>query len=270
MQEIKLLPGQEWTDATVAWRFVLMRRGAAYWLSAANSRSLAESEMILAAPGVTVTLRASQLGEVVLYSFNFAPDLLCGFFTPAERHFLQTGGLEGFRDVEFIPSTHPAAQQFSRLTESGSRPGSLAQRVGALNLAATVFDQALSRHTAAAMPGTGVSRRFTQLITQMADAELINYSPEQLARLCGCSQRHFSRLFRKRFGVSPRAHQTELRLLRAGQFLRDTESRIAQVACESGYPNLSLFNSLFKKRFGVTPSQYRRNAAITGRQSPQP
>jgi len=260
LQEVKLLPGEEWTDVVAAWRFVLMRRGAAYWLSVGNTRSLAESEMILAAPGVKATLRASQIGEVVFCAFSFAPDLFSGFFTLAERHFFETGGEEGFRDVQFLPSTHPATQQFASLAESSSPPDSVTQRAGALRLAAMVFDEQLSGSAATASTGAGAAHRFEQLIARMADTEFMNHSPEQLARLCGCSQRHFNRLFHEHFKTSPRTRQTELRLHKARQLLVGTDARISQVCFESGYRNVGLFNNLFKKRFGMTPSECRRRA----------
>jgi AraC-like DNA-binding protein len=94
----------------------------------------------------------------------------------------------------------------------------------------------------------------------MPDVELIHHSPAELARLCGCSSRHFNRMFWKQFGSSVRSRQTELRLLRARQLLSNTEGKIVQVAFDSGYRNVSLFNSLFKRRFGVTPSQWRRDS----------
>ena len=118
--------------------------------------------------------------------------------------------------------------------------------------------------------GTSASRRFERLITQMTDTEFINRSPEQHAQLCGCSLRHFNRLFREHFGASPRARQTELRLIKAWQILAstDTNARIAQVASDVGYRNVGLFNTLFKDRFGMTPSECREQAAAAGSQNP--
>jgi len=61
-----------------------------------------------------------------------------------------------------------------------------------------------------------------------------------------------------------RSRQTELRLLKARQLLSDSTAKIIEVAFESGYRNLSLFNSLFKRRFGVTPSECRAKAKKNG------
>ena len=55
-----------------------------------------------------------------------------------------------------------------------------------------------------------------------------------------------------------RARQIELRLQRARQLLGDSDAKIINVAYDSGYRHLGLFNAMFKKRFGVTPSEWRR------------
>jgi AraC-like DNA-binding protein len=127
-----------------------------------------------------------------------------------------------------------------------------------LRIVAEIFDPALAGNMPSTGSGSSAADRFRQFVATMPEFELINYSPAELARLCGCSSRHFNRLFWKHFGASVRARQTELRLLRARQLLGSTDGRIVQVAFQSGYRNLSLFNSLFKRRFGMTPSEWRR------------
>ena len=258
-----LQPGQEWleSDTACAWHFLHITRGAAYWLGSERSRSLTEGEMLVIAPAAKGILRASQIGPVTFHAFHFSPDLLSGFFTLAERQFLETRAGGMIEDVRFLPSTHPVTQRFALLIQESAEPGSMAQRIEVLGLAAAAFGQEMPRRHAPAPPGNTALRRFAQFIAQMPEAEIINHTPDQLARLCGCSPRHFNRLFRKQFGASARDRQTELRLLKARQLLRDTNARIAQVALDSGYRNLGLFNALFKRRFGMTPSAWRRNAS---------
>ena len=257
---VTLEPGQEWEPSPKAWHFLHIQSGAAYWLSGARPRSLSEREMLLIAPGVAGVVRASQIGPVTLQSFHFAPDRLYGFFTLPDRHLIESLARR-FRDVHVLPSTHPVTQRFVSILASGSRPEGLAQRAAALGLAAVFFEEQIARDHPAAARGASAQHRFEMLVAEMPDTELMHHSPEQLACLCGCSRRHFHRLFRRSFGVSLRGRQTELRLLKARQMLFETDQKILQVARESGYRNLSLFNSLFKKRFGATPSEYRRGAA---------
>ncbi|MEF1228493.1 AraC family transcriptional regulator, partial [Vibrio fortis] len=39
---------------------------------------------------------------------------------------------------------------------------------------------------------------------------------------------------------------------------RDTDSKIAVIAYQCGYKDVSYFSRIFKKRTGVTPASYRR------------
>ena len=98
----------------------------------------------------------------------------------------------------------------------------------------------------------------------LTEEDFLNSSPADLAAYCGCSLRHFSRLFRHRFEVSLRERKKELRLLKARQMLTETDSRVMTVAGACGYRHLGVFNALFKKRFGVTPTECRRQAAQNG------
>ena len=255
IQSIQLAPGQEWEDEARAWRFLRVDRGSAYWLDAERSRALNPGEVLVAGPHGKAVVRASQLNEVGLHGFYFDPDLLCGFFTMAERGRLEQNNTGD--SVHFFPSTHPLAQNFSDLATRSEAQAELALRVDVLGLAITFFAEGMLRPHASPANTISAYWRFQKIISEMPDLELINYTPEQLASLCGCSPRHFNRLFHAHFGESPRARQTELRLLKARQLLASTNARISQVALDSGYRSLSLFNALFKRRFGISPSDWR-------------
>src|SRR4029078_6517159 len=99
------------------------------------------------------------------------------------------------------------------------------------------------------------------MLPHISQAELASCSLADLAGQLHCSGRHLSRLFREEFGLPFRVQQTELRLMRARQILADSNAKIINVAYESGYRHLGLFNTMFKKRFGMTPSQWRLKAA---------
>jgi len=262
IEEVRLQPGQEWVGATPqVWRFACVQAGAAYWLGLPKTRAIAEGEMLILPPEVRGIIRASQLNEVSLLTFTFAPELLTGLFNLTERHFFEHGAADD-AEVQFLPSTHPATKRLILLASLGPGRGSLSRRVEGLGVVAAVFDDELARHHPPETLGASASSRFEELITQMPDTEFINRPPTELARLCSCSARHFNRLFREHFGVSVRARQTELRLLKARKLLGTTQGKITEVAFESGYRNLSLFNSLFKRRFGVTPTEWRQQCGI--------
>src|SRR6266536_507553 len=261
LDEINLPPASEWSDNSPGWRFLRLSRGVAYWLSPSANKQLSEGEVVVISPSGEGSVRASQLSQAQFHCFQFCPELLGGFLTLSERHSLESAVTRNRPAVQFVPSGHPVAQQFAELVVHPPLCNGLFQRCEALYLAATFFAEDLTRHKPPQAKSTFALHRFRELIQQMPDKEILNQTPEQLAQLCGCSPRHFGRLFRRYFGVSLRTKQIELRLLMARQLLMDTDSKIIQVAMESGYRSLGLFNVMFKKAFGMTPTEWRRKHA---------
>jgi AraC-like DNA-binding protein len=240
---------------------VRLRSGTAYWLDVANPRSIAPGELLVLAPNIKAVVRASQLGEAVLNWFPFDPHLLCGFFTVEERHWFESGADGTIRPIQFLPSNHPISLDMTALLVRNPPAPEIIQRGEALVLALRVLTQNMPSPAPTSSRSAAARERFFQVISRMPDTELIEHSSEELARLCGCTARHFNRLFRARFGESPRARQTELRLLKARQLLDTSVQAVAQIAADCGYRSLSLFNSLFKRRFGMSPSEWRQSAA---------
>ena len=101
------------------------------------------------------------------------------------------------------------------------------------------------------------TKRIKVLLEHLTEEEFLNASADELAAYCGCSLRHFSRLFLQHFGVSLRSRQTDMRLAKARRLLVETDSRVMTVASACGYRHLGVFNALFKKRFGMTPTEWR-------------
>jgi AraC family L-rhamnose operon transcriptional activator RhaR len=96
-------------------------------------------------------------------------------------------------------------------------------------------------------------------LSERTSADLLQVNLPELARLTGCTPRHMNRIFTELVGMSFRQKHTELRLTRACELLADTEAKVVDVALESGYQSLSLFNLMFARRFGMSPGQWRKN-----------
>jgi transcriptional regulator GlxA family with amidase domain len=78
-----------------------------------------------------------------------------------------------------------------------------------------------------------------------------------LARAAGLSRAHFSREFRRAFGVSPHAYLLTRRLERAATLLRTTDHAIADICWSVGLRSLGSFTSSFTRTFGLSPAAYR-------------
>jgi AraC-like DNA-binding protein len=200
-------------------------------------------------------LRASQLGPLKLEWFTVQPQFLNGLLTVAEWHQLEMS--HSAPHVVHFTANEPIGQKFTHIANQ-TRGDGLTMRCALLQLWASAVSALLTSPALDAAHTNKLRERFRQVIGQMLEAELSGSSLGELAGQLHCSERHFSRLFREEFGVPLRARQIELRLQHALQLLADSDAKVINVAYDSGYRHLGLFNAMFKKRFGVTPSEWRQ------------
>ncbi|HEX2392796.1 MAG TPA: AraC family transcriptional regulator [Solirubrobacterales bacterium] len=86
------------------------------------------------------------------------------------------------------------------------------------------------------------------------------FEPLDVARMAaaaGLSRAHFSREFRRAFGVSPHEYLLTRRLERAATLLRNTDRSVLEVCSSVGLRSLGSFTTSFKRVYGRTPTEYR-------------
>lgn len=76
---------------------------------------------------------------------------------------------------------------------------------------------------------------------------------EELARIAGMSERHFSRVFRKATGITVHKFRAELRLERARNLLRNPDYTVERVAAECGYADGRQLRRLWRRRYQTSP-----------------
>ena len=256
IHEVTVRPCGEWSPPAPSWIVVRVAEGIGYWLQGGSARELKIGDGFVATESSRLILRASQLGSLKLEFFCVQTQFLNGLITVAEGHKLELAGKNLAAHAIFFGATDPVGQKFSRLVLQPGRE-TLMMRSALLQLWTQAVAGVLS-----APPVEDASHklheRFRQFVAQIPDAELATRPLAELAAQLNCSERHFSRLFRVEVGVPLRRRQNELRLQWAQQLLVDADIRVVDVARESGYRSLALFNSMFKKHFGLTPSEYRQ------------
>ena len=80
---------------------------------------------------------------------------------------------------------------------------------------------------------------------------------DELARAAGLSRAHFSREFRRAFGLPPHAYLLTRRLERAAALLRNTDRSVTDICLSVGLESLGSFTTSFKRIYGRTPTEYR-------------
>jgi AraC-like DNA-binding protein len=194
-----------------------------------------------------------------LQFFTIQPQYLSGLVTVTEWHQFKTASENSSSYFLLFHANERMGQEFARLAEQSQGSG-LSARCALLQFWAGIVADILAPSENSSAGGNKLCERFQQLFKQMPQIELTTCSLPELAQQLDCSIRHFRRLFREKFGVPLRVHQTELRLLRVRQLLAESDATVIDVAGLCGYRHLSFFNSMFKKRFGMMPGEWRRQA----------
>ncbi len=262
LEQVALRAATERSFRAPAWGFFRVHSGVGYLLQHGQAQALNPNDIVVCGGGEAV-FRASQIGDLHLHYFNLAPDLLCGLLTMPESESLRAATRAIPPPLRWLPATHPAAEPFRQLSESFqtvAEHGDFTARCRMLQVMAA----ALAREMHEVLPKVPSAQaavvRFRALMQKMTEAELVSHPPQELAHLCGCSERHLNRLFQKFFGQSLRDRQMEVRLQRARVLLLEPRSSVGRAARGSGFRHLSLFNAMFKRRFGMTPSEWRERS----------
>ena len=252
-------PGTEWSPEQPGLALCRTVDGG-YLLGRNLARELSPGAVVLVANATGVRFRASQLQAMGLQHFHIRPEMLSGVLTLSEQRVLEGIAAHIEKAPRFFEATHPLTPAFAELCAQPKPVNELVARALLLRLAGLSFGTEFQAG-AMTVPETDDSRRrFLTLLQRMSEAELHGHSLSELAVMCGCSERHFSRLFQGHFGINLRAKQIAFRLERAKQLLRESNSKVIHVALESGFKHVGHFNMMFKREFGSTPSEWRQRA----------
>lgn len=80
---------------------------------------------------------------------------------------------------------------------------------------------------------------------------------DDLAAAAGLSRAHFSRMFTRTFGESPRAYLQTRRLERAASLLLRTDRSVADICVMVGLRSVGSFTTSFARVYGLPPAAYR-------------
>ncbi|MBD0270102.1 MAG: helix-turn-helix transcriptional regulator, partial [Cyanobacteria bacterium Co-bin8] len=73
---------------------------------------------------------------------------------------------------------------------------------------------------------------------------------------------HFCRLFKESMGVTPYQYLLQMRIEQAKQLLLKDNSRVAEVAVETGFADQSQLSRHFKRLVGISPKQFVQQSSI--------
>ena len=113
---------------------------------------------------------------------------------------------------------------------------------------------------AASFTRGGLAGRHMRMIDEALAASLgKEMRPGLFSSRCGLSLGHFSRAFRKSYGLPFHQYLIGLRIRRAKALLRSDELSLPVIAERVGYVNQATFTQSFTKVVGTSPGRFRRS-----------
>jgi AraC-like DNA-binding protein len=262
VRKFSVPPGGEWSPRSPGWSLIQIGSGTGYLLQSQLSREVETGTVLLIAGPAQGSIRASQLGGLSLSAFGVTPARLTGLITMGEQDFLEQAAFRKECSVRMLPPSDPVAVKMAELCANGNS-SELLFRLNLLQLFVGVFGSELQQ-VASHWESADARERLRVLLERIPAAELLEMSFDELARSTHCTPRHLSRLFHELVGMSFRDKRAELRLTRARDLLATSKSKVVEVALESGYKSLSLFNLMFTRHFGTSPGRWRQKNRHNG------
>src|ERR1700754_2606047 len=100
--------------------------------------------------------------------------------------------------------------------------------------------------------------RYLQRAKDLVDARYAEaITVDDLAAAAGLSRAHFSRMFTRTVGESPRAYLQTRRLERAAALLRNNDRAVADICVLVGLQSPGSFTTSFARVYGRPPAAYR-------------
>jgi len=237
--------------------FVFLESGSATFVCAATTQKVVAGSILLFSGHSEGKLWAPDNKECRFTFFCVRFEHLLPIFSSYEMSRLH-GFMAKLIAVRLYPPETPLQAECQGLLASADLLQSLNQRCRLLCVVAAILSEEFKEDQVRQRDMDWMEDRMTQVFEKLSSKELLRLNVEQLASKFNCSRRHLNRLFQKRFGCSFIAFRMELRMSMAVSLLMDPQAKIINVAEQSGFNAVGLFNLCFKRRYGTSPGQWRK------------
>lgn len=247
-----------WMISGDALHLVFPQGGSGEYTASGLRLRLSPGDALVASGSAEGVLSTTPPGEFVYTCFSLRIEHMYPLLYNDEIRHMQMA-VSAFGKPIFYPSSSTLAKECHRLLAGISSPLSLDHRIQLLRVFGNILTVELKSLSKERNGYVRAHEHMLQVFERLSSKDLMELSIEELADKFSCSRRHLNRLFHQHFGFSVTSLRMELRLLRAASLLRDPDVKISNVAIQSGFNHLGLFNTCFKRRFKVSPTEWRKN-----------
>jgi AraC-like DNA-binding protein len=267
---VRLKHDEQWTNEANGLCYVFPRGGAGICVCGSATQPLLPGDvLVLSAEASGRFSPGSGDAEFAFWWFSSEIEHLFPLFAANEICLISLVASR-FKNGKRYMASSALASECHRLIGDIAPQFSLEHRSHLLNVAAAVLSAEFQTFGMSRAGFMRSDEQMTQTLEKLSAADVLDLPVTELARRFNCSQRHLSRLFHDRFGVSVAALRMEMRLLKAMALLRNPDAKVIDVAEECGFNHLGLFNTCFKRRFGSSPGKWRQNTYEVGPSSASP
>jgi AraC-like DNA-binding protein len=257
---LRLNSNEAWSLLGDGLCFVFPKIGVGEYVHKTGAKPLTRGDILVWEGCPEGNLRAAKGAEFTFWTFSLRLEHLFPLFSSKEISLLREV-TDNLRATKYLPATSALAVKCHQLIEAVPSQNDLDHRSYLLQVAIAILKEEFKAARQDHADMGQVEERIITIFEELSADQLISLSVDELAVKFGCCRRHLNRLFHQYFGFSVGALKTEMRLLKAVSLLRDSHTKVINVADECGFNHLGLFNNSFKKRFGVSPGKWRNLAA---------
>ncbi len=272
LQELNVPVHGFWRGPTNSWALFLVTDGTGAVQDNGNSHVIGVGDVVVVPDCVGVHFQPHGTPSLGLKSVQFAIESVgWGASLGARLAFRQAVGL--WKGARVVPKEAELSVGMERLLKEFAVSSPTSLRDPSVVEKFNPFFDELKEILMKGTPSAGeTTARILNVLCSVGNGNLHDMSVAEMAKRCGCSRRHLSRLVREHFGSALVSVRTELRLDKAADLLRSADRKIIDVAMDCGFTHLGLFTTKFRERFGMTPGQWRKqligNQSVVGNREP--
>ncbi|MBR7117679.1 MAG: helix-turn-helix transcriptional regulator [Clostridia bacterium] len=217
--------------------FIFKIKGKTEYLIDGNTITLSEGEMIFLPKGSSYEYKSLESDENLYTSINYLADI--------ENPKIALYTTENFYRINYIHESFTELWNF----------GSVSDRCTCMSVFYDLLSYITKLEAAQSIDEEKHMRIEPAVEYMRKHIYECSFHVEKLHARCGISDTYFRRIFKDRFGLSPKEYVTTVRISHARSIIESGDyASIAEVAESVGYSDPLYFSKAFKRVYGVCPS----------------